>query len=133
MIFDHIGIFVKNLDEGLVRMQDLLPISSVSEVFHDPLLKVSVQFLRDSSGICYELIAPNGIGNPVDSMLDKRHNILNHMAYKVNDLDNRVEQLRQTRCIPLGNPQPAVAFRGARVVFLLTPLGTIVELIENLT
>ena len=131
MKFDHIGIFVKNLNQGRLKLQELLPIVSVSEVFNDSLLKVSVQFLNDSSGICYEIVAPNGEGNPVDSVLIEKRNILNHVAYKVKNFEESIERLRQAQCIPLGKPQPAIAYGGARVVFFLTPLRMIVELIEN--
>jgi methylmalonyl-CoA/ethylmalonyl-CoA epimerase len=130
MQFDHIGIFVKTLNQGRIKLKEMLPIVSVSEVYHDPLLKVSVQFLNDSSGICYEIVAPNGEGNPVDSVLIAKRNILNHVAYKVVNFEASIERLRQAHCIPLGKPQPAIAFGGARVVFLLTPLRMIVELIE---
>lgn len=130
MQFDHIGVFVKTLDQGRAGLLEMLPIAKVGQVFHDPLLKVSVQFLHDTSGICYELVAPNGEGNPVDAVLADKRSILNHVAYKVADFDAGVEQLRQARCMPLGMPQPAVAFGGARVVFFLTPLRMIVELVE---
>jgi hypothetical protein len=33
--------------------------------------------------------------------------------------------------MPLGEPRPAVAFGGARVIFFLTPLRMIVELVET--
>ena len=130
MQFDHVGVFVESLDQGRARLQEILPLATVSEEFHDPLLKVSVQFLHDTSGICYEIVAPNGDGNPVDALLAEKRNILNHIAYKVTDFDASAERLRRARCMPMGIPQPAVAFGGARVVFFLTPLRMIIELIE---
>jgi len=131
MQFDHIGVFVKTLDQGRAHFQEILPIAKVGQVFHDPLLKVSVQFLHDTSGICYELVAPNGEGSPVDAVLAEKRNILNHVAYTVADFEAGVEHLRQAGCIPLGAPQPAVAFAGARVVFFLTPLRMVIELIDT--
>jgi hypothetical protein len=41
-------------------------------------------------------------------------------------------KLRTLRAIPLGRPHLAVAFKGARVMFYLTPLRFVVELIEQL-
>ena len=131
MKFDHIGIFAKTLEHGRRHLQALLPISAVSDEFHDSLLKVSVQFLYDSSGICYEIVAPNGAGNPVDSTLSKKRNILNHVAYKVNNFQFTIDRLRQCGCIPLGTPKAAVAFGGVRVIFFLTPLSMIIEIIEE--
>jgi methylmalonyl-CoA/ethylmalonyl-CoA epimerase len=130
MEFDHLGVFVKSLDLGQATLQRILPIASASGSFHDPLLRVSVRFLYDTSGICYELVAPNGPGNPVEAVLSDRRSILNHVAYRETEFDARIDTLRAARCIPLGRPQPAVAFDGARVMFLLTPLRMIIELIE---
>ncbi len=131
MKFDHIGIFVKSLDEGYTYFQKLVSIVSVSEVFNDPFLKVSVRFLYDDSGICYEIVAPNGEGNPVDSVLKAKRNILNHLAYRVSNFDAAIMRLRENKCIPLGPAHPAVAFSGSRVMFFLTPLRMIIEIIES--
>lgn len=130
MRFDHLGVFAKTLEQGRAVLQEILPIAVVSEPFHDPLLKVCVQFLSDASGIRYEIVAPNGEGNPVDAVLAEGRGILNHVAYRVTDFEDRIGRLREARCIPLGEPRPAVAFGGARVIFFLTPLRMIVELIE---
>jgi methylmalonyl-CoA/ethylmalonyl-CoA epimerase len=130
MKFDHIGIFCKNLEFGRKKLIEIFPILNLSKEFHDPLLKVSVQFLYDSNNFCYELVAPNGLGNPVDSILKNKKNILNHIAYKVYDFDLTIEEYRNFGCLPLTLPQPAIAFNGARVIFFLTPVDVIVELIE---
>ena len=131
MHFDHLGVFVKSLDEGRTHLRRMFPIKKISDEFHDPLLRVSVQFLVDSSGICYEAVAPNGLGSPVDAALREGKNILNHVAYRTDDFDNQLVRLRATGCLPLGTPMPAVAFNGSRVVFLLTPLRLILEIIEG--
>lgn len=131
MQFDHLGVFVKTLAQGRAVLESIVPIAAVSDPVHDPLLKVSVQFLRDTSGIRYEIVAPNGQGNPVDAVLSEQRGILNHVAYRVKDFDAEVARLREARCMPLGEPRPAVAFGNARVMFFLTPLRTIVELIES--
>ena len=69
MKFDHIGIFVKDLESGRKYIKSLFPIASESSVIHEPLHKVSVQFFYDINNICYELIAPNGENNPVENSL----------------------------------------------------------------
>ncbi len=109
---------------------EIFPILNLSKEFHDPLLKVSVQFLYDDNDFCYELVAPNGQGNPVDSILKNKKNILNHIAYKIHDFDLTIKKYRNFGCLPLTLPQPAIAFNGARVIFFLTPVDIIVELIE---
>ena len=131
MEFDHLGVFVKTLEQGRDMLKAILPIAAISDPIHDPLLRVSVQFLCDTSGIRYELVAPNGPGNPVDAVLSQQRNILNHVAYRTKDFDTQVIRLREARCMPLCEPRPALAFCGARVMFFLTPLRMILELIES--
>jgi len=131
MRFDHIGLFVENLNYGYDQLAKLFNIARKSDVYNDPLLKVSVQFLYDETGICYEIIAPYGEGNPVDAVLRSKSRILNHIAYKTNHFEKSVVDLRHAGCIPLGKPQPAIAFCNAKVIFFLSPLNIIFELIED--
>lgn len=131
MKFDHIGIFVPDIEEGRKSLSSIFPIGRVSEVFEDSLLRVKVQFLYDGTGICYELVAPFGPDNPVDGVLKARKNVLNHVAYRVEDLDVSLAHLREEGAFPLGPPSPATAFGGKRVVFLFTPMNFIIELVEE--
>jgi methylmalonyl-CoA/ethylmalonyl-CoA epimerase len=131
MIFDHIGLFVRDIDEGRKKLNELLPISSCEEIVDDPGLRVRIQFCTDASGIRYELVAPFGEGNPVEGVLQSGKNILNHVAYRVSDIAKEIERMRQQGCMPLGRPAPALAFGGRQVVFFLTPLRFVVELIED--
>jgi len=131
MKFDHIGIFVHEIAAGDAELSAILPIVRRSEIFTDPVIKVKVQFLFDESGICYELVAPFGEGNPVDGVLKTRRNVLNHVAYRTPDLVSAVAELRSKGGYALNEPTPAVAFGGRQVVFLMTPLNFIIELIEE--
>lgn len=131
MIFDHIGIFVRDLAVGRKRLSAILPIARYTDAVDDPTLGVRIQFGIDGSGIRYELVAPFGTPNPVDGVLAAGKNILNHVAYRVADLDAEADRLSRDGSVPLGEAKPAVAFNGARVIFLFTPLKFIVELIEH--
>ena len=104
--------------------------NATKELIRDDSL--SNQFLYDENGTCYELVAPNGDGNPVDSILSGKKNVLNHVAYRVSDLDLQIDRFRERGCAQLGHPKAALAFKGARVVHFLTPLDIIIELIEEL-
>ena len=132
MKFDHIGIFVKELDFGYDKLSKLFEIARKSIVYDDALLHVSVQFCYDQHGICYELVAPYGPNSPVDNVIQNSTTTLNHIAYKTNEFDDTISKLRKTGCVPLGIPQPALAFNGSRVIFFLTPLKLIFELIEDI-
>jgi len=58
MIFDHIGIFVRDLSVGRERLAATLPIAHFTDAIDDPTLCVRIQFGVDTSGIRYELVAP---------------------------------------------------------------------------
>jgi len=129
--FHHIGLFVSNLSLGVEQLATTLEIASVSEVISDENLLVLIQFVTDSSGVRYELVAPFGDGNPVEKVLRSKKNILNHIAYVSDEFDSDILELRQSGAIPLGAPKEARAFDGRRVVFFLTTLGFIFELVEG--
>ena len=119
MKFDHIGIFVKEIDYGQTELSKVIEIFKKSEIFHDTLLNVSVQFCYDKCGICYELVAPYGENNPVESVLKDNGNILNHIEYKTNKFDETILHFREIGCLPLGPAKAAIAFKGSKVIFSL--------------
>jgi len=131
MRFDHIGIFVQSLEKGRFHLSELFQIIDFTDPLDDYGLKVSVQFCTDSSGIRYELVSPLGEDNPVSGILKSGKNVLNHVAYRVENIELEIQRLRENGCLPFGEPTPALAFSGRRVVFLLTPLRFIIELVEE--
>lgn len=131
MQFDHIGLVVPDLASGVAYCRDVLGLSRFSVAVEDPLQGVWVQFVHDEHGLCYELVAPAGEDSPVTQVIKTRRNVINHLAYRVHSLQEGATRLREQRHLPLGPSQPAVAFGGAHVQFFLSPLGHIVELIED--
>lgn len=131
MKFDHIGVFVPSLDLGRKHLENIFQISNWTNPVNDHLQKVSVQFGLDLSGLRYELVAPLGNNNPVDPLLKQSKNILNHVAYLVDDLDVSITRLKKERCLLISKPTPAIAFNNRRIAFLYTPLHFVIELIEN--
>lgn len=131
MTFDHVGIFVSDLEEAREKIAAILPVRKWGPRFDDETLRVSVCIGEDDAAVHYELVAPLGSPNPVSGILASGRNILNHIAYRVEDLDRAAEKMRATGAVPAGPPKPALAFGGARVIFFLTALGFMVELIEH--
>jgi methylmalonyl-CoA/ethylmalonyl-CoA epimerase len=56
--------------------------------------------------------------------------MINQLAYRTKSLDSAVAHLRTELAVPVGAAKPAVAFGGARVQFLMTPLDFLIEIIE---
>ena len=131
MQFDHIGLVVPDLASGEAYCREVLGLTRFSVAVEDPLQKVWVQFVHDEGGLCYELVAPATEDSPVTQVLKTRRNVINHLAYRVACLAESAARLRDQRHLPLGPSQPAFAFGGAHVQFFLSPLGHIVELIEE--
>lgn len=131
MTFDHVGIFVVDIEEAKKKFASILPVREWGKVFDDGVLRIRCCFGEDDGGLRYELVAPFGSPNPVSGVLRSGRNILNHVAYCVPDLEAAARALQETGAVPMGPPQPALAFGGALVIFLLTELGFIVELIER--
>ena len=131
MTFDHIGVFVKTLESGRGYLGNILYISNWTIPVDDPIQRVSVQFGTDISGIRYELVAPFGENNPVDSLLKQAKNILNHVAYLVDNIESEIVRFQNEGCVLISPPSQAIAFGNKRVAFLYTPLRIIIELIEN--
>tara|TARA_A100001011_G_scaffold360175_1_gene407256 strand:+ start:920 stop:1324 length:405 start_codon:yes stop_codon:yes gene_type:complete len=129
--FHHIGIFVSDLDHGKSHMSNLIDINYSSEEIVDENIGVKIVFVKDQQDTLYELVAPYGSKSPVKEALSKGRNLLNHVAYVSDKFDEEILRFRDQGCVPLGTPQKAKAFRGARVIFFLTSLGFIFELIEG--
>ena len=131
MKFHHIGIFLSNIKTGETFFKKIIKIKRKSRIFFDIKLGVKVRFLYDDSGICYEIVAPYGKNNPVNKVLKKKGNILNHVAYETKNLKKTMNYLRKINCAPITRPQPAKAFNNRKVIFFLTPLNFIIEIIQK--
>jgi methylmalonyl-CoA/ethylmalonyl-CoA epimerase len=128
--FDHIGVVVASLEKGRDHFSQAFDISEWTVEFADAVNGVYVQFGRDQSGICYELVAPFGDSSPIASTLRKGDRILNHVAYLVENLKVESERLRSLGFIPTAEPKPAIAYDGRVIQFFVSRLRFIVELIE---
>ena len=131
MKFDHIGVFVKNINDGVLFFSKIITISQESKIYDDYNLGVSIKFLHDSDDICYELISPLTENNPVINSLNKKVNILNHLAYTSSDFSRDVIRIKNSGAIQITEISKAIAFNNKKVVFFLSPLNFIIELIDD--
>ena len=132
LVFDHLGLIVQDLAAGREFLTAALRVAHWTPVVHDNGLQVSVQFGSSAAdGMVYELVAPFGERSPIANALRSGKHILNHLAYRTDDLDRAGERLRAQGCFPAGDPHPAVAYNGQRVQFFVSPLRFVIELIEK--
>lgn len=130
MRFDHIGVVVADLAAGREALRDGCGVFRWTDPFEDPAIDVHVQFGVDPGGVCYELIAPRSERSPVSRALRTGTNITNHVAYLVPDLAQARERLLETGFAAVTEPKPAVAYAGAPIQFFLSPVFSLIELIE---
>jgi methylmalonyl-CoA/ethylmalonyl-CoA epimerase len=129
--FHHIGILVRDLEQGKASLGILIPNMFWEKVIEDIGIGVKVLFGEDATGVRYELVAPINNQSLISNYLNTKDNMLHHLAYTVDNFDEKYIELRSLRLMPLSAPMPATAFGGKKVAFFLTPLKTILEIIEE--
>ena len=129
----HVGVAVPKLDPAAEMLRTLFGYEVVSGPFDDPIQKVSVNFLKQSSDDAaeIELIAPLTEDSPVRSTLAKGGGAAYHLCFETSDLDGALEHAKSLRCLLVSPPAPAVAFGGRRIAWFYTPTRQLFELVET--
>ena len=129
MTIDHIGIVVGSLDVAAGYYTSTFGLREVGGRIIDPLQDVELQFLEDDGGVRLELIRPLSPDSPAARAL-KHGGGLNHVCYRVADLESTLQSLVANDAKVVREPLPAVAFDGRRVAFLYTRQRELVEFVE---
>jgi hypothetical protein len=120
------------MEEGKKYLENSLGIEQWSKIIKDENQKVSIMFGKvDEGNFFYELLVPLNSSSPIFNSLKRGINIVNHVAYSLKNFDKNIEIIRELGSIQLMKPAPAVAFKGARIVFFMNKLGFITEFIDN--
>ena len=128
----HVGHVVTSIADSLARWRADLGAVTVSEVVEDPIQRVRAVFLGlpPEGAVQFELLEPIGADSPVASLLTKGGG-LHHLCFEVDDLDRHIEQMRALKLSLVRRPQPAVAFNGRRIAWVLTRDKLLVEYLER--
>jgi len=129
LIFNHIGIFVKNIKKSEKYINVFIEKNKSSKLILDKKLGIKAKLFYDKKKICYELVEPYGKNNPVSGFLKRGTNILNHVAYTSNFFDETLHELRDNKFMQISEINYSKLFK-SRVVFFISPLNYIIELIE---
>ncbi len=130
MKFDHIGVTTPDLDAGRALLAGSVGVTRWTEAFDDPVNDIWVQFGVDASGICYELLAPRSERSPINRVLSKKINVLNHVAYLVDDLAARNGHLVGMGFAAVAPAKPAIAYGNKPIQFFVSPSRLLIEMIE---
>ena len=126
---DHIGIVVRSLDAAEEYYTQQLGLRRLGGRIVDPLQDVELQFLDDDAGARVELIRPLSSDSPA-ARAARQGGGLNHICYRVMDLDSSITAFVANGAKLVREPRPAIAFDGRRVAFLFTRQRELIEFVE---
>lgn len=129
LFFNHIGIFVKNINASEKYLSPFLRLNK-KKIIYDRKLKIKVKLYYDKKKICYELVEPYGKNNPVSGFLKRGSNILNHIAYSTKNFNSATIFLKEKNYTQISKINYSKVFKG-KIVFFLSPLNYIIEVIED--
>lgn len=104
--------------------------ATVSEIITDPLQQVRAVFLQLPAGPQIELLEASSPSSPVHAFAVKGGG-LHHLCFEVDDLDAHMLHMRTQKSLLVRRPQPAVAFEGRRIGWMLTRERLLVEYLER--
>jgi methylmalonyl-CoA/ethylmalonyl-CoA epimerase len=126
----HIGIVVRDLAAQGAAYADTLGSIPCSEVIHDPVQKVRVQFWRHDAGSLIELIEPVSEDSPAWRS-SRQGGGLDHLCYETENLDLEIERCLQKGGMLTREVSPAVAFGGRRIAFVYFLELGLIEFVES--
>lgn len=127
---DHIGIAVKNLEETLKFYEEVLGIKSVgTEIVEEQKVKVAFLPIRDTE---IELLETTEEDGPIAKFIEKRGEGIQHIAYKVDNIEKAIEELK-AKGVRMIDERPRYGAGGARIAFLhpKSTFGVLIELCER--
>ena len=127
---DHIGVAVSNLEEALKIYTDVLGLKlHGTEVVEEQKVRVAFMPVGDTEIELLESTDPEG---PIAKFIEKRGEGIQHIAFRVDDIEEALEQMRR-KGVRLIDEKPRYGAGGARIAFLhpKSTGGVLVELCER--
>jgi methylmalonyl-CoA/ethylmalonyl-CoA epimerase len=130
MNIDHIGIVVKDINEGIEQWETLFGYTQMTDIVTNTRQKVHVVFLRKDNSITIKLISPVSETSPIYKF-SRRGGGLHHLCFKTDNLTATINQLESQGLRILAPPQPGEAFENEDIAFIYANNGLNIELIET--
>jgi len=112
---DHIGIAVKDLEKQIKVYSDLLGIKpGKTEIIEEQKVTVAMFPLGD---IRIELIQATSKDSPVAKFIEKRGEGVHHIAYRVDDIQDQLRELKEKNVV-LIDDQPKIGAEGSLIAFI---------------
>lgn len=110
----HIGIAVKNLEEGIAFYQKLGLILEGTEEVPSQMVRVAFFPIGDTR---IELLAPTSEESPIAKFIEKKGEGIQHIAFAVDDLPQTLKDTEEDG-IQLIDKEPRPGAHGADIAFL---------------
>jgi methylmalonyl-CoA/ethylmalonyl-CoA epimerase len=131
MRLHHVGFVVPGIETALPGFTRALGGAWDGRIHEDVLHGVRVAFVVSRPGdAALELVEPLAGGSPVDRFLRENGGGLHHVCYEVDNLEMQMTGMRRQGAMIVRRPQPAVAFNGRRVAWVLTAGKLLIELLD---
>ena len=128
-LIDHVGVAVEDLDSALALYEGIfgMPVAHRETVSDQGVEAV----LLDVGDGHVELLRPLGEDTAVGRFLARRGPGLHHVAFRVDDIDAALAQLRE-QGVELIDSEPRTGIRASRVAFLHPRAtgGILTEIVE---
>lgn len=127
---DHLGVAVNSIEEGKNFWSEVLGLEfEGAETVEEQKVNTAFFPVGESEVELLESTAPDG---PVAKFIEKRGQGFQHIAFRVANIDEALEELK-AKNIQLIDQQPRVGAGGARIAFLHPKAtgGILVELCER--
>lgn len=125
----HVGYLVKNLEKAILKFQSL-GYEIQGSCSHDTYRCVDICFLIKDSYVV-ELVSPYDSNSVVSSLIKQYKNAPYHICYSTDNIENTCAELKKEGYVIMQQSMPAPAIDNKRVVFLMSHVVGIIELVEE--
>jgi len=127
---NHIGIAVRSIDDQKEFYEGVLGLTF--EGLEDvPSQRVRVAFFR-AGDVRIELLEPTTSDSPISSFLEKRGEGLHHLAFAVDDIQARIDEMQRTGIRMIDQaPRPGAHHMQIAFVHPKSSFGVLTELCES--
>jgi methylmalonyl-CoA/ethylmalonyl-CoA epimerase len=130
MVIDHIGIVVRNIEDGIEQWTSLFGYSQMTEQVTNTRQRVRVVFLARKDSCMVKLIAPVDENSPIHGYAQKGGG-LHHICFRCENVDAAVEHFQSLGLRVLSEPKPGEAFDNEKIAFVYAGQGLNIELIDT--
>lgn len=126
---DHIGIAVKDLGKQIKIYSEMLGITpGKTEIIEEQKVTVAMFSVGE---IRIELLQATSDDSPVAKFIEKRGEGIHHIAYRVDDIDDRLRILKENNIV-LIDEQPKIGAEGSLIAFIhpKSTAGVLTELCQ---